>query len=257
MDFDMPQPLSRVHPKVTSVMWTSDALASKPEMAEFVASIISLSTEIDHELKLLMARMLGAKQRAALAIYSLLETHRLERAALRAAAKATLTCDEFRIFDAVMSGARSAQSERHRLAHWHWGLCHDLPDALLLTDPKYLQMIRTKQHLTFRAAPGTFTLEEVDDAWNFDYSKILVYRSDDLERAKRDLIESRIIFAEFDIFLNPSLTPQDVEQYGLAPDHPSTRSGALKKLSSIRLFREALDRHQPSNKRPQLQNKEP
>lgn len=136
----MPQSLSTFR-SVHSITFDTNALNSKPEMAILVASIFAASASVDHELSLLLVRILGAEAAPALAIYGVLESQSLQRKALVAAASAHFekSPSEFEIFSAVISAAECAQADRHRLAHGVWAKSEQLPDALLVVDPKALK----------------------------------------------------------------------------------------------------------------------
>lgn len=234
----MPQPLSQVRSNVKSITWSPEALNDKPELALIITSIIAMSSNVDHELGM----VLGI---AALAIYGKLESQTLQRAALSAAAQAALSNEDYMIFQAVISTAESAQAERHRLAHWIWGICEDLPDALLLMDPKYWKEKRSKMeamHRNSKHIPLAIDEATSQDIYIIDQSKVFVYRIGDLQRAKRDLVEVANILFFYHLYLSPPITADEARQRAYPHDGIGTSVGALRELSKIRLYREALDR---------------
>lgn len=241
----MPQPLSQVRSGVKVIKWSPDALNDKPELAVLVAGIFAASACIDHEMGMLLGRVLGADAAAALAISAKLESQNLQRIALKAAAKAVMTENDYKIFQAVTSVTESAQAERHRLAHWLWGACEELQTSLLLMDPKYFRQRESNLDALAKS------VDSLDSLLGFrkvlcttDYSKIFVYTLDDLSRAKRDLVETFEMLRTYQFYVSPTITSDEAVQLGLDEHGFGTRAGALRKLSSLPLFHQALDREQ-------------
>ena len=91
----------------------------------------------------LFVTMLGANPGPAIAIYSALTSAAAQRDALRAVASNVMSPDELDVFDAILSLFTSAAKDRNKIAHWIWGYSTDLPDAVLLGDPKAMLAFRT------------------------------------------------------------------------------------------------------------------
>jgi hypothetical protein len=142
----MPQPLNRVIPD-GSFEPDSKVLDDKPEMAKLVAGIFSRWASIEQRLSLLLVRILGADAKPAIAMFSTLTAQHLQMGALEAAAEAALSPDEFDAFLSTLSVTNSVQTPRNHLAHWVWGKCDKLPDALLLGDPKGMKNADQKASL--------------------------------------------------------------------------------------------------------------
>lgn len=223
--------------------------------------IVALSAQVDHELSLLLVRIIGASERAALAMFDELDSQRTQLRLLKAAAKAKLGAgsEQYRVFQAVLKTAEVAQADRHRLAHWIWGHCPELPDALLLADPRAvrsqviaLTRLREKRKSTWLYVLGTGEEERKQDDLQIgkleapDKDRILVYGHADLQQALRDLSEAMIAVGIFQHYLEPmkftGTEPPDPE---IA--HLGTSDGVLRRLNSLRLFREAFDREKDSS----------
>jgi hypothetical protein len=131
----MPQPLNRV---ISNGEFRPDAdvLGDKPELAKLVASIFALWGLIEGSLSHLLIRVLGADAEPAIAMFATLTAQHLQMGALKAAARAALSSDDFDVFCAATSVTDGVQAPRNHLAHWIWGKCDQLPDALLLAEPK-------------------------------------------------------------------------------------------------------------------------
>jgi len=207
--------------------------------ATVISQIFAVSASVDHNLGLLLVRVLGADAIPALAMFSILETQSLQRKALIAAAKSALDENTYKMFHACLTVAESAQSERHRLAHWIWASCPEIEDAFLLADPRHLREHTIAMEQLWH--PKVRTLETWEKA-NLDRQKIMVYRRADLDRALRDLREAETVLEAFHSFMEPAITADQAKEYGFSPEHPGTRAGALQRLNASQPFRQALSR---------------
>ena len=87
-------------------------------------------------------------------MFATLRAQHLQMGALEAAAKAALSPNDFDVFCAAIRMTDSVQTPRNHLAHWIWGTCEQLPDALLLADPKGHQDRDRELKLAFERAGG-------------------------------------------------------------------------------------------------------
>jgi hypothetical protein len=234
--FAMPQPLSRVRP-TASIRLAPDSLDGKPELATLITYIFAQWATIEAEVGMLLIRILGATAEPALAMYSVITSQRIQMLALNAAAKSALSTEQFEVFKAVWSVLEAVQQPRNKLAHWIYGRCAELPDAILLADPQSLKQMHTATTLL---ASGKAKRGEADKAFEVDRKSVFVYRKSDLKRIKRDLTEAREMLVHFRYYLNPIFTTEaEIKKAG---DGPGTVSGSFRQLSTLRLFREALSR---------------
>jgi hypothetical protein len=235
----MPQPLNRVVPNGEFRPDTS-VLNDKPELAKLVARIFALWGFIEHSLSVLLVRLLGADAEPAIAMFATLTAQRLQMAALKAAAMAALSGDDFDVFCAAISVTDSVQTPRNHLAHWIWGNCEQLPDALLLAEPKAQKDRDQKLMLCFERA-GEPDVNEIIKLDQYDPATVLVYRRGDLERAMRDLEDAQKIAALLTVYLNRRLwqvPTTDPEWARVTAMHDAL----FQHLYDERVFREALDR---------------
>src|SRR5262249_43628793 len=237
----MPQPINRIVSD-PEVYLQVGILKDKPELAVLVAEIFSVWARIELELSYLVVRVLGANAAPAIAMYSTLTTaQRLQSAALKAAAKAALAPDDFDVFSAAIAVSERVQTPRNHLAHWAWGGCRQRPDLLVLADPK---MLRERNSRVLRAVQSPLDADPVQIAAIslFDDSEILAYSKSDLERALRDLAETKMILELLSDYLDPRLAEFFLR--GFPEEKPRTREqlcvDILEKLKEKQLFREAL-----------------
>ena len=162
--------------------------------------------------------------------------------ALRAAAEAALAPHELRVFKAALSVAESVQTPRNHLAHWTWGTCVELPNALLLAEPK-AQKERDREIATAleRSETGKLNFAQMITLLTYDTSTIQVYKGDDLTRAANDLAEAAYISFLLCVYLDGIFRGRR-SITDTAGSIPSLREQVFEQLSAQRLFREALDR---------------
>jgi hypothetical protein len=106
---DMPQPINRVVPDAHVILDTNP-LFDKPDYAILVTQIFSTWARIEHLLRIILLRILGADATPALAMFESLTAQHLQLTALEAAAKAALNTEDYEIFQAAISVADSAQT---------------------------------------------------------------------------------------------------------------------------------------------------
>jgi hypothetical protein len=236
----MPQPLSRVRSNAY-VQHDPNVLDGNPKLARLVANILGYWGLIEYRLSLLLVRVLGADAAPALAMFSTLIAQHLQLSALEAAAKSALSDDEYDVFKAAIVVANRVQTPRNHLAHWTWVSCRELPDALLLANPKAAKerdrefLLALERH----GSPG-IDMEQIAALNSYDPDEVLVYREGDLERAKRDIEEASLIVFLVVIYLDGLFRgrrkPSDPSQARM------TRAQVFEQLSHQHLFREAWDR---------------
>jgi hypothetical protein len=267
----MPQPLTGLVPDGKfSPNW--NALDDKPEMSALVASIFGCWGYIERELGLLLVRVLGADADPAIAMFSTLTAQHLQMRAIEAAARAALSPDVFDVFDAAASVVDSVQADRNRLAHWIWGSCDALPDALLLADPKSHRE-RTQKHMLAQPqlVRDVQQLFQLIAEWSkfapYDPSSVLVYTLDDLKRVKRDIVSAQNIMSVAALYLHFFKTKGPIDKleeiFAAQPPDEWAKIGVnstvnfrsldgemLRLLCGERLFREAYDRIREGRKTP-------
>jgi hypothetical protein len=232
-----------------------------------VSNIISLSAQLDHELSLLLVRLLGANVQVAHAMFEAVKSARIKNAVLTAAVNVELREDpqKLLLFRAVLKAADIAQEDRNRIAHWIAGESPDLPGDLLLADPDFLRSQTLKQEIlsekyvqtSLAQALQKYTPvnneqfdqqieEEMDEfkrAWDVDKDHVYVYTPTDLVTATERLLEAlqaqlffRYVLRPLNRLLDPG-NPPDPEVTDF-----QTSDGALRRLNSLGLFQTAFAR---------------
>jgi hypothetical protein len=243
----MSQPLNRVIPNAW-VQHDPNVLDNKPKMAQLVASIFAHWGLIEYRLSLLLVRVLGADAAPALAMFSTLTAQHLQLGALEAAAKVALSANEFDVFKAAINVTDSVQTPRNQLAHCIWASCLELPEAMLLAEPKSAKDRDREFTLALENSEGnSIDVEEMTKLNSYDPAKVRVYKETDLRRVNRDLEEASLIAFLVVVYLDGSFRgrrklPPDIKR-GIS------REQLFQQLYGLRLFREAWDRIQADRKK--------
>ncbi len=129
------QPLSRVKPTAITNWGQHDTMARRSKLGAMIAHCIAQWSEVEIHLGALLAFILHANEKAAVAMYAGVENRAAQLRLINSAAKASLPKDHYEAISALLvSIVKPAMKERDKLAHWTWGYSDELPDALLLAD---------------------------------------------------------------------------------------------------------------------------
>lgn len=135
----MPQPLSRVAPESLILIGNSGdwPINRHPELGLLAINAISSWSNVENWLLRLFVKILGGDQSMSANIFLSLGNQTAKNAAINAAAKTLLTDqEELQVFDAIIKIAKTNEKARNKLAHWTWGDTPNVPDAVLLIDPR-------------------------------------------------------------------------------------------------------------------------
>lgn len=136
----MPQPLSRVLPNASVLIGNAGdrPLERHPALAAVALEAIASWSNVEGFLLRLFIQLLGGNESLAASVYLALDGQSAKTNAIKAAAANVLRgrARELSILEAILSIARTNEKDRNKLAHWTWGDSPNLPDALLLLDPR-------------------------------------------------------------------------------------------------------------------------
>lgn len=147
--------------------------------------VIEIWAFTDSRLAYILAEMLHSDFEAGVGMYLALSGGEGKRAVLFAAARATLPPEDQLLFQAIMKLTKPARDRRNDFAHHIWGYSKDLPDAVMLVDPRYLVDTRVKGRKNTELAKEARAKGEqpVLLPADIDRSKVMVYRKADLEES--------------------------------------------------------------------------
>src|SRR5262245_56701695 len=124
------QPLSRFGTGIHCEFGESDIITSRPKVAVRIAECIAEWTEIRTLIGLLLALLLDADAKAALAMYGARENRTTQQRMLTAAAQHKMRRDEYDVLEAILAvHIRPAAKDRDKLAHWCSGRSPKFPEA--------------------------------------------------------------------------------------------------------------------------------
>lgn len=136
----MPQPLSRVMPNAGVILGNAGdrPLARHPELAVLAIEAIASWSNVEGFMLRLFMQLLGGNESLAASVFLALENQASKTAAINAAAVTALReqPDELNLLRAILSIAKTNEKDRNKLAHWTWGDSPNIPDAVLLVDPR-------------------------------------------------------------------------------------------------------------------------
>ncbi len=199
-------------------------MRQRPELAALVAEAIGCWSDVQFRLAVLLSALTGAAADQCAAMFFALTGSASQTAALDGAGQMNLPEDELALFNAVLMVARACEKERNKLAHWTWGHSAELPDALLLIDPKHWARKVTRVRVKTRR-PGMITAED----FTIDRREVLVYRKADLKRIIRNTNRADALIAQLDGLL-------------MRERHWPTREPIYRQLCNEPEIREALSR---------------
>lgn len=187
----MSQPLSRVAP-VAEVDFSPSSLQMRPQLAVLAMQVVATGAQMEFRIGALLSHILHTNTRAGIAMYQAVASEDGKRNMIRAAAGVLLADDDAALVEAVFVINKSARDLRNAYAHHMWGHTDELPDALLIADPREMQAaLAANQEL--RAEKRRMAVEWrdhdrpggsfADQPMTVDRSLIRVVRRPDMEQA--------------------------------------------------------------------------
>lgn len=174
----MPQP----YPKhLTPNFVVGEAIIKRHALSLAGMHAVTQYSMLEPLLSVVMTKLLGSDPRPAVAILAVIKNSSIRNEALRSVAEESLNADDLALFNAVLGVVDSADKERNRLAHWLWAIDDQLPDAVVLLDPrKYASM---NSDVAVAMAKGSTSVEQATALQDKMRSMALVYRQQDFQTA--------------------------------------------------------------------------
>lgn len=228
-----PQPLAKFRPGHQGVSFTlmDDAMEKRPNLAVLVMRVINIWSYADHTLATLTTNFLKADFETVAAMLQALTGGGARRAAIKAAARSTLSPDDFTLFEVVMKVIKASHDRRHEFAHFLWGILPNEPDVLLLLNPKYLAQFDAKtrswsaEFMAYRPMRGE--RPDIPPDTEIVLAEVFVYREQDL------LEDVSHAMKAYELVFNLHLA--------LSPSHPAADDGRSELLNQPQV-RQALER---------------
>jgi hypothetical protein len=186
-----PQPFSNVNPKAGYVLLP--LLEKRPLVALEIETCIATWAQTDSAANLLFLTLLGSNETIGAALFNSFESTSAKVNALRSVAVATHA-----LFDALLRLIKSRQKVRDKIAHWLWGVSDEIPDGLVLVDPRML-FGRNATYMD-KGRAGTALANDLMPSPDH----VFVYRVDDLKRDAKDFYDlTMVIYLAQSLFMTP------------------------------------------------------
>lgn len=130
------KPLSHIK-NVANISFAPGSVGKRPKLAPHVMHVIELWSFADARLLFIGRHCLGGNAFVSTAMMQSIDSQTAQRAMVLAGVKQTLPASKFKLFDAAFHTTLGSRKVRHQFAHHYWGTSDDLPDALLIQDPKH------------------------------------------------------------------------------------------------------------------------
>lgn len=184
----MPQPLSKHGPlKSLSIGNNSDSPSRhRPELALLAMQVIAEWSILESFMAGLLVKMLGANPGPAAAMYSSLTGGAAQRAAFRAIADVSINDESVRnVFEATLSTYSSLSVQRNKIVHWTWGHSDDIPDGVLLANPRAMMEYQLEMKVDTDAlmAGGEFDSNKN----RIPINDIFIYKKVDFEKLSESI----------------------------------------------------------------------
>lgn len=179
-----------------------------PELSGRVLMVLSAWGKLDTEMGVVFASFLNTQAEIGVAIYNQLTNQNTQDGAMRSAASLVLDRHQLDLFLALMKVAKGPRDQRNEMAHGIWGFSEDLPDALLLLNPKIAlklrgQVVAASEFLK-SLGPGAAVTDGMltritnsprigEDIW--------VYRQPDLDAIHKQIAEAIDLWSDFARFI--------------------------------------------------------
>ena len=136
----MPQPLSLVAPYANVEIGNVGfgTIARRPDLAVLSMAAIAAWAHVESFMLRAYVELAGGSDADAAAVYLALEGAGPKTKVIAVLAERKLSAAHLALLRAILKVAKSGQKERDKLAHWIWGTSEELPEALLLADPRNL-----------------------------------------------------------------------------------------------------------------------
>lgn len=209
----MSQPLSRVSPK-SQVMFYQGAINARPDLVPMIMHVIDSWSHIDLMLTKFLTRLLKADHIVVSAMMQGITSGEARRAALNGAVSAALRPSDIPIFEAVMRSVSPSRKIRNEFAHHIWGVSPDLPDALLLIDPKHMAAQSAVNEIRDKSPDS----EKEKFSQAYDHSAIFVWRKGDFERQCKAANRAVSLIGKFHYGLHPTSAWRGLQHNELLSD---------------------------------------
>jgi hypothetical protein len=175
------QPIPLTKFNTLNYQFGSDFLTEQPELGALVAFVIGGWSIIQTYLGTTFGILIGARQPAAMSMYAEFRSFEVQRTLLVTAARDLLPMRYADIVEVTLIVLGRANKTRHEFAHHLWGASLDIPNALLLAEPKGFWQAGVREIKYQRSLPPALRGRMLDASGRVDKKFVRVYPKNCLE----------------------------------------------------------------------------
>ncbi len=191
-----PQSLRKICPAATisfapernreTILFPPEKVIERPEVAARIAQCIACWSLVEIETSRLFARLFGRGPdlEAGVALYNSFAGANHKERAIKVLARSGKGRACYEIIDALLKVIESQRKIRDKIAHWCWGISDQIPDGLVLVDPK--DILLHEARITKKYQQGE--LPSVEER-QLPVDIVYVYRIADLQVDAREFVE--------------------------------------------------------------------
>lgn len=195
------QPFSKIGADGNYAFGT-DILGGREHLTALVTTAIAGWSSVQAFLGHTFAELIGGKTPVTMSMYAAFDSFAVQRQMLLTAAKELLPERHYEVFRLTLKVVEAAGIERHRFAHWLWGISTDpkfSTKILLLVDPRHSWKVRVANIRHWRRPAKNVLWQEINQP-RLDPSEIRAYTAADLGRVCRQMeVAARLAAALSDL----------------------------------------------------------
>jgi hypothetical protein len=225
----MPQPFPK---HLKEFMFNiGDAIQNRQTLSLMGMEVISQYVSLEVSLTNLFMTLLGANPGPAVAMLTAIKNNNIRNEAFRAVAESTLSGERLEILNAVLAMCETADKERNRIGHWVWATEKQLPDAVVLLDPRKVAIVQQKQRVLAEGKKPT--AEEIIALMGELRGAALIYMADDFDAANSRVQQANISTITLTIFLrHPDGHPEGAKARKMLLDTPEIQQWLARQKNS-------------------------
>jgi hypothetical protein len=169
-----PQPLLKICPNA-GLSFTPESVIDRPEVAAWIGQCMACWSWVETQTSRLFTLLIEVNVEAGVELYNL-GFASVKVNAIRVLARSKLATPHYKLIDALLKVIESQEKTRNKIAHWCWGISDQIPDGLVLIDPK--QILIRDARIMDKAARGD---RQTADDYRYPLDCVYVYRLSDLQ----------------------------------------------------------------------------
>jgi hypothetical protein len=192
----MPQPIHYSH--VITVNFLPASLAERPDLAVHIAVISALWNEIEAQIAVFLASLLGTEGKTVMSVFVALQSDVAKRRAINSIVLLKLSAEDRAKFEKILTRVYERYFERNKVVHGSWGIGPDYPDKLLWSDVQNTNLLAVE----LIQLPGEENADARRDLILAMQKKVLVYGLKDFLDIEERL---KLVSSELGAFCQPFL----------------------------------------------------